>query len=438
MRWRNVYEVTRREFLERVHKKSFLIMTLLTPVFIIGVSVLPGYLATRHSGGAVKVALVDHAGWAAPILQKETASKAPLQNDNAMDMDADLPGGTNVRKAAVTFVTPAKGTTLETLKKDVEAKKLDGILLLSTDPKHELAATYYGKNLANPQLMGLLSDRLNRALMLHKLNTLGIDPALASQLQAKASLKLEKIERGGKTQKVSFMGEFFKGIIYAMVLYMMILLYGVAVMRGVMEEKNGKIAEVLLSSFRPFELMMGKIIGLASVGLLQYAIWLLLGVAGVLALMSQGVVGPKLLHALPGPYELTIVGAFFILGFFFYSSLYAAVGALSSTDQEAQQLQMPVTVMIIVPLIILMPIMATPNAGWVAGISLVPFFAPVLMPLRVGISQVPGWQVLAAIGIMIAGTVVVGWISAKIYRVGILMTGKRPSVPEIMRWIREA
>ncbi len=229
--------------------------------------------------------------------------------------------------------------------------------------------------------------------------------------------------------------DFLVPIALAMVIYMMIIMYGVAIMNGVLEEKNSKVVEVILSAVRPFELMMGKIVGIASVGLLQYGIWFIVGTSLYMAnpMNFQSHMEGSPVKVL----QLVLLVLYFLLGFVFYSSLYAAIGAACTTQQETQQWQMPVTFGLVIPFVLMMPTLMTPNASWVVALSLFPVTSPITMLLRVGAVEVPLWQIAASLGLLALGTIVVAWAAAKVYRVGILMTGKRPSIPEILRWVRE-
>jgi ABC-2 type transport system permease protein len=335
--------------------------------------------------------------------------------------------------SATLKMAPA-GADLEEIKKEIGDGTVDGALLLDSDETHDLKATYFGQNLSNPQLFQMLDSRLDSAAVAHRLDTLGLDRSIADKLKGRVNVETVKVEKGGKTRKGSIM-DFIMPLLLAMVIYMMIIMYGVAIMNGVMEEKNSKVVEVLLSGVRPFELMMGKIVGIASVGLLQYAIWFALGAflfaANPMDFQSHLEGSPV------RPLQLVLLVLYFVLGFVFYASLYAAIGSCCSTQQETQQLQMPVTFGLVIPFVLMMPTLMTPNAGWVVALSLFPVTSPITMLLRAGAVEVPFWQLGASLALLALGTVAVAWLAGRIFRVGILMTGKRPTVPEILRWARE-
>lgn len=239
--------------------------------------------------------------------------------------------------------------------------------------------------------------------------------------------------------------EFMGAFIGAMLLYMVILLYAVAVMRATMEEKTGGVVEILISSVRPWELMLGKILGVGSVGLTQLAVWIFLGVLGLtMGLPALVTARPEMLDpgflrdALPGPGLSALFVALFLGGYFLYAALYAAVGAMCSTEEEAQQAQFPVVLLLVVPVLFLVHVIENPSSSTAVVASLVPFFSPILLYARVATGAVPAWQIGAALLLLLGGVLVVAWLAGRIYRVGILMQGKRPTLPEIWRWVREA
>ncbi|MCX7830083.1 MAG: ABC transporter permease [Acidobacteria bacterium] len=261
-----------------------------------------------------------------------------------------------------------------------------------------------------------------------------ISEEVANELKKKVDLKAVKVEKGGKTKESSFLKEYLKTFFVSMLLYMLIIGYGQTLMRGVMEEKSSRVVELLLSSMKPSELLLGKVLGIASVGLLQYLIWIVCGVA--LFIFNPANFTSTLEKGFIKPEEVALFVVFFVLGFFFYASVFAAMGSVCSTDQEVQQLMLPVVMILIFPVLILGMILQNPNAGWIVALSLIPLFSPTLMMTRIAIMSVPLWQVVASILILAFGVVFMAWVGGKIYRTGILMTGKRPTIFEIIKWIR--
>lgn len=419
----NVWVVMRREFLERVRKKSFLIWTILTPLLFGALMILPGLLMMKGEKVAT-VSLIDKTGWAGPLLEEK---QPPAEQSPAK--------GEKKPAAPGRFVPAAQGATFETEKARLLAKEIDGVLVLEPDKEADLKASFYGQNLGNIALQEFMERRLNRVALRHRLELKGLDPALAAELQKNVQMSAVKVEKGGATKSGSFIGEYIKALMFVMLLYTLIVMYGWTLMRGVMEEKTGKIVEVVVSSMRPFELLSGKILGIASVGLVQYGIWFLIGLGLYVANPMDFKTHAG--SALVKPSELILLVVFYVLGFFFYAAIYAAAGSVCTTDQEAQQIQMPVVMCLILPIMLMGLILRNPDAPWLVALSFVPFFAPTLTVMRASLVDVPLWQILGSMLSLVLGFVVVAYLGARIFRVGILMTGKRPTVPEIFRWVRQ-
>jgi ABC-2 type transport system permease protein len=230
------------------------------------------------------------------------------------------------------------------------------------------------------------------------------------------------------------------------VLYISLLLYGVQVMGSVIEEKTSRIVEVLVSSLRPFELLCGKVLGVGAVSLLQFLIW---GVAARLllgqrrALLSRlGGGGPEVGQVFQVPHvsaaTAVVFLAFFLGGFFLYSAMFAAVAAMSSTEQEARQAQTPVTVLIMLAFFSSFAVLGNPESRLAVTLSLVPFTSPIATPARWAAGNLSWTEVATSWLLLVAGTVLVTWVAARIYRVGILMTGKRRGLGDLLRWVRTA
>ena len=231
----------------------------------------------------------------------------------------------------------------------------------------------------------------------------------------------------------------------AFLLYMVILLYSVAVMRATLEEKTNRIVEIVISSMKPWHLMLGKILGVGSVGVTQMAVCaasaFVLASAALPAVLSAN---PELAslqdigEALPNAGQLVLLVGFWIFGYFIFSGMYAAVGAMCNTDEEAQQAQLPIVMLVVAPAILIAPVLENPNSSMAVSLSMVPFFSPILMWARAAAGVAPWWQIAASFVLMGLTVVAVAWVAGRIYKVGILMAGKRPTLPELLRWVREA
>jgi ABC-2 type transport system permease protein len=276
-------------------------------------------------------------------------------------------------------------------------------------------------------VIGLRLERSNLSLEREKLEI----------LLAPIELESFQVAAGGEARKKGFREAYFGTFTFVMILYMALLLYGVAVMRGILEEKSNRIMEVLLGSLSPQQLMTGKILGIGLVGLTQMAIYA--ATAGVarlyiaaspLASDWSGVVDTL------SPLRMLYFLIFFVLGYFLYTSLFAAVGAVCNSEQEAQNLQTPVVMCLVIPMVATFFFVANPDSTAAVIVSLIPLFAPMVMFMRICVLTPPFWQIALSIALLL-GTI---WLLfrgvARVFRIGVLMYGKRPTVPEILRWAR--
>ncbi len=278
-----------------------------------------------------------------------------------------------------------------------------------------------------------IGDAINRALVERRVRLAGLQNEDLQRLTREVRFEVRN-ERGERERGQTFILAF--GLL--MIIYITILVYGVMVMRGVIEEKQSRIIEVLLSSVRPFDLLLGKLIGIGLVGLTQYTVWTIFGLGLSLATSLPMLVANW--GSLPTiqPHLLVFFLVYYILGYFLYATLYAMVGAIVSNEEDGQQVQLPVTMAIIIPMMISTMVLRSPNSLASTILSLVPFFSPMLMFLRIAIQTPPWWQIALSIVLLILTILGTVWVSARIYRVGVLMYGKRPTLPEIVRWLRYA
>ena len=423
---RKVWAVIRREFVERVRSKWFVFSTIIGPVFMIAVTVIPGLLMSR-SGKINDVALVDEgAGAFAARLQAQLEQTGRFQ----VTLVPAVPG----RSAAVR----------DSLTGAVRAERLDGFLTISATTADSGKAEYEGRNVSSIADMGVMESALRQAVVTARLSRHGVDPAVVQAAQSGISLSTLRITKNGATGE-SGMVTFFLGYGVGIVLYMIILLYGINVMRSVLEEKQTRIIEVLVSSLRPFQLMVGKVIGVGSVGLFQFGIW---GLTGYLVVhfrtqvlgafhVSAAAVNAITMPAI-GTTLLAVVAAYFLLGYLLYSSMFAVVGASVTADSEAQQAQQPVMMLLVFSLIVSFAALNDPSGQLAIVTSMIPFSSPIIMPVRVATSDVPTAQLGLSLAISAATSLLVLWASARVYRVGILMYGKRPNLKELWRWAKQS
>ncbi|MFZ0389237.1 MAG: ABC transporter permease, partial [Calditrichia bacterium] len=238
----------------------------------------------------------------------------------------------------------------------------------------------------------------------------------------------------GEEQEKGFEEEYVISMVFLFLLYMTLILYGQTIMRSIIEEKTSRIVEVLLSSANSFQLLMGKLLGVGSVGLVQYVLWSVLASVGFIIGTASV---PNLSDVFSiSPMIMFYFILFFIIGYFTFSTLYAAAASLSSDMQDMQSLSMIVTILVIIPFVVSFAIVRNPTSDLSQVLSFIPFFTPLLMFMRISLVTPPLWEILLAIGINLVTIVGIIWLSARIFRIGILMTGKRPTLPEVIRWVR--
>jgi len=279
-----------------------------------------------------------------------------------------------------------------------------------------------------------LSDSVNQIVQQQELSKQGLTAIQSAELLKPVKVDAIRIERGRET-KSSGSSRFLEITIMVMLIYVAVLLYGISVMRSVLEEKTSRIMEVLLSSATSTELMTGKILGVGAVGLTQIVVWTVMG--GVIALPSLAA-QPNFGDLQLSPLMMVSFVLYFLLGYLLYSTMYATIGAITTTEQEGQQLQFLIVMPLVLSVFMLMPVIRTPDSATMVWLSMVPFFAPIVMYARIVIQTPPLWQIglsLVLMVVTIAGLVV---LCARIYRVGVLIYGKRANLPEIMKWLKYA
>jgi len=422
---RKIWLVVKREYLTRVRSKVFIFGTIALPLFAIGVLTLPVIMANRQAGKTQQIVIVDQSG----------AQAANI----AQGLDEKLPNGQPAYRVVRTVDEPGDLTALrQQLRDEVTALNLDGYFIVPKDVITGKPAEYYSKNpAAELTSLGTIRRAVSGAVISLRLKQRGFQAEKLNDLVKSVEVTFMKVTREGEVEEKG--QTFMTAIIMAMVLYTTLLVYGAITLRSVVEEKKTHIVEILVSSLRPFQLLMGKILGVAAVGFTQYIIWGICGslVAGygsaMVAAFNPGGNLPKI--ELPVSH-LIYLAAFFLAGYFLYASLYAAAGAMVSSDEEAQQVQLPMTLMIVVSFMLFTVILRSPSSNLAIVLSLIPFFAPILMILRIAIQTPPFWQIAAAFVLTVLTGLATVKLSARIYRVGILMYGKRPSLAELLRWLR--
>ena len=436
---RKILSVIKREYIQIVRTKGFVIGTVLGPVLMAGMVVVPMLVASMTVEKQETIGVVD--------LSREIF----LDLDKKMeDKEYRLKDGFR-RYVLKKFELPPR-SGIDELKKDLNAKVLNKELAAYIlIPEHVLGdkaaeaavqeegsgvneIEYVSQHTTDYEKLGSLNSALNSVIIEKRLKREGLDPEKISQFIQRVRLKPIKVTKKGEEEDT--MGTFWVSYFLALIIYMAIFIYGSVIMRGVIEEKSSRVIEVILSSMRPFQLMLGKILGIGAVGLTQFSIWALFGLAATSFSKSFIPAGVEISLVSIPTYVFIYFVVFFILGYFLYGTFYAAVGSMVNSEKEAQQLVMPITMFLILPLLLLIFVIRSPDSALSVFLSLFPLFTPIIMMLRISVLLPPFIQVGASIVLLILTVLLMTWLAAKIYRVGILMYGKPPRFAEIVRWLR--
>lgn len=424
------WAVVRREYLERVRSRWFVVATLLAPILMGGLLVAPLWLASRTqpSPDLARIAIVDATG-------RALGQRVAL--DLAGGLSADVP------TARVAEVPPGDDAALraaeDSARHEALAGRVKGYLVLEPAVLSGGRGRYVGVNAASQLDVRRLREGVQDQVVTLRLEDAGLDPELVRRVNSlDVRLTATRLTERGEGAEGRVSAAFAFGV--AFVLYLTIFLYGQNVLRGVIEEKQSRVAEIVVSSIPAWKLLTGKVLGVGAAGMTQ----LLLSLGASLALIELRTpilarLGlPQVPFALP---DISVGAAlllllFFLLGYVFYAALFAAVGAMVSSENEAQQVALPVAMLLVFTAMFIQPVLLDPESPAAITLSLIPFSAPIMMPLRLSLIPLPAWDVASSVVMMLAGCYVVIFAAARIYRTGLLMYGKRPGLREIWRWVR--
>jgi ABC-2 type transport system permease protein len=430
--------VAKREYLLRIKSKGFWIATLVLPLFIGAVTVLPSLLVAR-SHATLRIVTVDETGRVAPALLAEGSAPAEAKDDAG---DLGDRGDRGNRSAASLEITsePVAGDAQAqraALDRRVLAKEIDAWMWIDRGVIDGKPVEYHARSVSNFISQEVLRDRISSAVRRVRFAEAGLDADKIGQLSKRVDVDTIRVSEKGSRAEGGIAGAAFAYILFFM-LYMVMMIWGQQVMTGILEEKGSRVIEVVVSAVKPFELMMGKLTGICLVGLTQLVIWLttaaVLTAPGILTAMDALPPGVKLPTLTPVMILHFVV--LFVLGFFVFSTFYAAIGASFNNVQEAQQVAGIAVFVLILPFFLMMRIINDPNSTLAVVTSMIPLFTPLLMALRISLEMPPLWQILLSEVLTLGFVWCAVWFCGRIYRVGILMYGKKPTVQEIWRWVR--
>ena len=431
-----------REFNERVRKKSFIITTILMPIAFVAIMFVPALMMNIQSDDIREIVVVDQSGTIAE----------GLQNTNNLSF------------------TPSDKSVEELT---AEQQDIFGILIIgkdvATNPSNVQLLTYESSTI---NIESEITEQIREIIESEKLKAYNIEDidSILEAIQTPISLKVKQLGESGETKESSSMLNIALAYIFGFLIYMFVFLYGNMVMQGVIEEKSNKVMEVMVSSVKPFELMMGKILGIASVAVTQFVIWVvfilvvggaamsLFGVGDMLAAASaSAAMDPAAMMGtqMPVPalddemlsvirtvtdpaYLLRILGGFlvyFVGGYLLYAAMFAAVGSAVDNEKDTNNLQLPITIPLILAIFVMMSAMQDPHGPLAFWFSMIPFTSPVVMMVRLPYG-VPGWELALSIGLLFVTFIAMVYLAGKIYRVGVFMYGKKPTFAELAKWLR--
>jgi ABC-2 type transport system permease protein len=412
---KKIFEVARWEYIEKVKTKTFIISLILTPAVLILFSIAPTLLSEQEVSHTKAIGIIDTSGLYIREM-KEKLSDYKIKDSQPNYLLINL---------------TAKNRSLEDLKKfsDKEALKgkIEGYILIENAGTDSVAVSYRSKTLGNLRDISRFQSSFNEVRIKLKLDKENVNPYLLDFISQSVEMNQIKIEEGGRETENDFLLTFFSSFIFIMLLMMMILYSGGMLIRSLVEEKSNRLIEIIISSCTPNELLSGKILGLSALGLTQIFIWILIGIS-----LAGTAVVP--LEAFQNVLPILV---YFVLGFVFYTSLFVGIGSIVTSEQEAQQITTYLSFLLVLPIIFVLPALENPDTLYIKILSYIPFTLPSFMMLRLNISPIPAWEILSTILIMLISIYLMIGFSAKIFRIGILSYGKRPTVKELIQWLKE-
>ncbi|MEZ5347027.1 MAG: ABC transporter permease [Pyrinomonadaceae bacterium] len=446
------FAVLKREYKKVVFTWTFVITTLLLPLIAALSFVLPMLIFTIE-GDSTRIAVADPTGKIYERLRDNLSSEKIMERakkaaeDSLKNIDpsqeAQLKRASEQLGGNFTFVEyNAAGKDPEQIKNElnarVTAKQLDAYLLIPNDlDGKDAEIELYSRKAGDFIVNSTLEDAVNSAVRSQRLADANISEEALNLLSRKVGFVKKSITETGKEKEDATSP--WAGFIVALLIYVVLLVYGQSIMSAIVEEKETKISEILFSSARPFELLMGKLVGVGLAGLTQLSIWivsvLVLLAFGLASLVASGI---EIEMPYITPPMIVYFFIFFLLGYFIYATIYALIGSMVTNMQEGSQFALPPVLVLMLGLYFCFAVVRDPNSTLAFWVSIAPFFAPIVMPVRILAEIPPFWQIALAIILNIVTILGLTWVASRVYRVGMLMYGKRATIPEVWKWIRHS
>ncbi len=416
-----IWSIARWEYFQKVRSKGFIISLILTPLIVVASSVLPMLLADQGPESTLTVGVIDRASVGFLALRDRITSTERLPDGEPTYLLANyMASGESPDSASATA------------DRDVLSEKIEGVLII-TDSAGVPRATYRSSNPSNLRLISSFEKALNSLVIERRLAEAGIDTAIYNRISADIDITPVKLRKGGEETTAGFLATFFTAYAGCFLLMFLILTTGQSLVRSLVEEKSNRIMELLVGSCTPQELMWGKLIGLSGLGLTQLVVWVVLGLGALIAFALP----PGMEASLMGIYAaLPLMLIYIVLGYVFYAAVFIGVGALVTNEQEAQVATSILAMLLVVPVLFTMGVVQYPDVTYIRVLSYIPLFTPSLMMMRAVTKMPSPWEIALTMAVMVVATSFVVWAAGRIFRTAILLYGKRPSIGEIVRWLR--
>lgn len=416
MNFSKILQIARWEFLEKVRTKAFLISLILTPLIMVGFSVVPTLLMMREDEESKMFLVYDETNSFLNDFQNTLNEKYKLAN-----------GKPNFILVPVSSEQKSIESLIHEYSPRILNDEFTGLFIIPKNVEQTRKAEYRSGNLGNIKDLERLSNTLEQIMTERLALKNGINMEVYKNITKSLDVKTIKIDKNGKEKESGFMEAFGAAYGSAMIMMFLVLTTGQLLVRSLLEEKSNRIIEILLSSCSAQDLMAGKLLGLSGLGIFQTTLW---GGIGIGASMYFGKQIAVLAH-------LPLLLIFMLLGYVLFASLFLGLGSLASTEQEAQQITSYITLLSVAPMMMISVLLQNPTGSMVKIMSYIPFLAPTVMAMRIAIAMPQWWELLLSIGILLLSVILVVWVCSKIFRVAILSYGKRPSMKEILGFLRE-
>lgn len=425
--------VFKREYLSAVRKKMFIIMTFLLPLLMGGFMYVVIGIAGRGLG-VKKVAVIDGTGALHDTFTKSRMAAKKGGRDASSLLEPQY-----IDARADHDLDAAAKPYLSRLSSDDKSARLDGVFIVPANAleNSETNLRYYSRSATDFVSESQLSSMTNEAVQRKRLQAQGMSDADLDRVMKRMQIDAVQISKSGE-QKKGGAQNFIVGFVLTALLFVPSFIYGLEVMRGIIQEKSDRVVEILVSSMSPTQLLVGKVLGVAAVGLTQISVWFAMAaLAGTAGAATAALAGENIMQLLR-PSTFVYFAIFFILAYLTYVCIYAIGGAVCNSEKEAQQLIAPITMTMMLPWFLLSIIITNPDSNLAVGFSLAPVFGPLTMYVRTLVAEPPMWHIALSILVSILTIMAFFWITVKIFRVGILSYGKRPTIPELWRWLKVA